>query len=68
MSIRSNIATVTADLARWGLRSVLHRNGGALPGKLALSIDPELVADLAASWTQAWSSPARTARPPRRTS
>ena len=47
MSIRSNIATVTADLARWGLRSVLHRNGGALPGKLALSIDPELVADLA---------------------
>lgn len=47
MGIRSNFATVTAGLARWGLRSVLHRNGGALPGKLALSIDPELVADLA---------------------
>lgn len=47
MSIKSTIATATAGAARWGLRSVLHRSGGALPGKLGLAIDPELVADLA---------------------
>ncbi len=47
MSIKSTIATATAGAARWGLRSVLHRNGGALPGKLGLAIDPELVTHLA---------------------
>ena len=47
MSIKSNIATTAAGLARWGLRSVLHRSGGALPGKIGLKIDPELIADLA---------------------
>lgn len=47
MRITSNIATTAAGIARWGLRSVLHRSGGALPGKLGLAIDPELVAHLA---------------------
>lgn len=47
MSIKSNIATSAASVARWGLRSVLHRSGGALPGKIGLSIDPELIAHLA---------------------
>ena len=47
MSIKSTIATATAGAARWGLRSVLHRSGGALPGKLGLAIDPELVSHLA---------------------
>lgn len=47
MSIKSTIATATAGAARWGLRSVLHRSGGALPGKLGLAIDPELVTHLA---------------------
>lgn len=47
MSIKSTIATTTAGAARWGLRSVLHRSGGALPGKLGLAIDPELVTHLA---------------------
>lgn len=46
MSIKSNIATTTAGIARWGLRSVLHRSGGALPGKIGLAIDPELIAHL----------------------
>lgn len=47
MSITSNIATTTAGIARWGLRSVLHRSGGALPGKIGLAIDPDLIAHLA---------------------
>lgn len=47
MSIRSNIATTAAGVARWGLRSILHRSGGALPGKIGLAIDPELIADIA---------------------
>ena len=47
MSIKSNIATTAAGIARWGLRSVLHRSGGALPGKIGLAIDPELIAHLA---------------------
>lgn len=47
MSIKSTIATATAGAARWGLRSVLHRSGGALPGKLGLAIDSELVTHLA---------------------
>ena len=47
MSMKSNLATAVAGAARWGLRSVLHRSGGALPGKLGLGIDPELIAHLA---------------------
>lgn len=47
MSIKSTIATATAGAARWSLRSVLRRSGGALPGKLGLAIDPELVTHLA---------------------
>ena len=47
MSIASNIATTAAGVTRWSLRSVLHRSGGALPGKIGLAIDPELIAHLA---------------------
>lgn len=47
MGIKSSIATSAAAVTRWGLRSVLHRSGGALPGKVGLAIDPELVSTLA---------------------
>lgn len=47
MGIKSSIATTAAAVTRWGLRSVLHRSGGALPGKVGLAIDPELVSTLA---------------------
>ena len=47
MSVKSSLATSAAGIARWGLRSVLHRSGGALPGKLGLAIDPDIIADLA---------------------
>lgn len=46
MSVRSSFATSAAGLARWGLRSVLHRNGGVLPGTVAMKIDPELLGTL----------------------
>ena len=47
MSLRSAIATASAGISRWGLRSVLHRNGGVLPGRIAMRIDPELLGSLA---------------------
>ena len=47
MGLRSTLATASASAARWGLRSVLHRNGGVLPGRIALKLDPELLSALA---------------------
>ncbi len=46
MSLRSHLACTSSDIARWGLRSVLKRQGGVLPGRIAMKIDPELLADL----------------------
>lgn len=49
MSITAHLATTVAGAARFTLRSVLHRSGGALPGYLAMKIDPNLLASLANS-------------------
>ena len=46
MSIRSQIACTSSDIARWGLRSVLKRQGGVLPGRIALTLDPTLLEPL----------------------
>ena len=46
MTLRSNIACTSSDLARWGLRSVLKRQGGVLPGRIAMKIDPQLLSSL----------------------
>ena len=46
MSLRSSLAIRAAGLSRWGLRRVLKRNGGVLPGRIALAIDPDVVASL----------------------
>lgn len=46
MSVRVSLASLAGDLARWGLVSVLHRNGGALPGAIALKLAPNIVAEL----------------------
>ena len=43
MSLRSSLAVTAAGISRWGLRSVLKRNGGVLPGRIALAIDPDVV-------------------------
>ena len=47
MNFRSSLACTSSDIARWGLRSVLKRQGGVLPGRIAMKIDPELLNDLA---------------------
>lgn len=47
MDIRSRIACTSSDLARWGLRSVFKRQGGVLPGRIALKIQPGLLGSLA---------------------
>lgn len=47
MSLRSHIACTSSDIARWGLRSVLKRQGGVLPGRIAMKIDPQLLTSLA---------------------
>ena len=46
MNFRSSLACTSSDIARWGLRSVLKRQGGVLPGRIAMKIDPELLSDL----------------------
>lgn len=47
MNFRSSLACTSSDIARWGLRSVLKRQGGVLPGRIAMKIDPELLSNLA---------------------
>ena len=47
MNLRSSLACTSSDIARWGLRSVLKRQGGVLPGRIAMKINPELLSDLA---------------------
>ena len=54
MNLRSSLACTSSDIARWGLRSVLKRQGGVLPGRIAMKIDPELLSDLASLSTAAW--------------
>ena len=34
MNFRSSLACTSSDIARWGLRSVLKRQGGVLPGRI----------------------------------
>ena len=47
MSLRSSIACTSSDIARWGLRSVFKRQGGVLPGRIALKVDPQVIASVA---------------------
>ena len=47
MNLRAHLATASAGIVRWGLRSVLHRKGGALPGQTALAVKPDILHDLA---------------------
>lgn len=46
MTLRSSIACTSSDIARWGLRSVFKRQGGVLPGRIALKIDPQVLASV----------------------
>ncbi len=46
MTIRSGIAAGVSGVLTWILRNVARRSAGALPGKVALKIDPAIVAEL----------------------
>ncbi len=54
MGIRSGIAIGAGRLVRWGLSHVVHRSASQLPGRVALSIDPMLMRELAHKLT--WGS------------
>ena len=44
--MRSSVATGMGRLVHWGLHTVLHRSASQLPGRVALGIDPNLMAEL----------------------
>lgn len=46
MGLRFGLAKATGSLLTWGLRNVLHRPAGNMPGKIALYVDPALIAHL----------------------
>ena len=47
MSLPSAVASGAGRIVRWGLHDVLGRSASQLPGRVALAIDPNLIADLA---------------------
>lgn len=53
MNPRASLACAVADATRWGLTHVLGRNGGHMPGALALKVDPQLVMHLSKGFSQA---------------
>ena len=46
MRLISAAATSLGRLVHWGLTNVLHRNASQLPGRIALALDPQLIAHL----------------------
>ena len=46
MSVRFTLAKGVGAVATWGLKHVAHRPAASLPGKMALKVDPSLLADL----------------------
>ncbi len=46
MGIRLGAAKAVSGALTWGLQSLLHRKAGNFPGKMALYVDPRLIADL----------------------
>lgn len=52
MGARRALACGLGRLVSWGLRNVAHRNASQLPGRVALSVDPNVIGDLAGKLTQ----------------
>ncbi|MCH3968120.1 MAG: MurT ligase domain-containing protein [Atopobiaceae bacterium] len=52
MGLRTQLATGSGRLVRWGLRSVAHRAGSQLPGRLAVSLDPHVIGELSSGILQ----------------
>lgn len=47
MGVRAAFATAVGRLTHWGLRTLLHRSASQLPGRIALALDQNLIAELA---------------------
>ena len=47
MNPRAGLACLAADAARWGITHLTSREGGNIPGALALRLDPGVLSDLA---------------------
>ncbi len=47
MGARKMLACAAADVAHWGLSTVLRRGGGNIPGAIALKFDPRIIEELA---------------------
>lgn len=47
MNVRSEIGVGLGHFARWGLRTVFRRNASQLPGRIALTVDPDIISRLA---------------------
>ena len=52
MAVRTSLAKGLGSFVSWGLRNVAHRNASQLPGRVALSIDPNVIADLSGKLSQ----------------
>lgn len=48
MGLRFGLAKATGAVLTWGLRNVLHRPAGNMPGKIALYVDADLIGHLSA--------------------
>lgn len=46
MGVRSALGVGVGRFVHWGLHSVMHRNASQLPGRVALAIDPNIIAEL----------------------
>lgn len=47
LSARAQIGRAAGLACAWGLRTLAHRRGSTLPGRVALALDPSLIAHLA---------------------
>ncbi len=47
MGMRAALARGVGLTCGWGMRNILHRGATTLPGRVALAIDPEIIASLA---------------------
>ncbi|MDY4523214.1 MAG: MurT ligase domain-containing protein [Atopobium sp.] len=52
MNIRTKAAVAAGRFVSWGLRNVAHRNASQLPGRVALSLAPQVIAGLSTKLTE----------------
>ncbi len=46
MGLRSSVAIGSGRACAWALKNVFHRNASTLPGRVALALDPEVLAEV----------------------